>query len=156
MEKNNKLYHDIYSSPVGLLRIVCTESELKAIELIKSADVLSASNEITAMVKKQLDEYFKGELREFDIPLLIEGTPFQQRVYHALCDISYGTTISYKQLAQSVGNEKACRAVGSANSKNKIMIVVPCHRVIGADGTLTGYAGGLDVKKWLIEHEKNK
>jgi methylated-DNA-[protein]-cysteine S-methyltransferase len=102
----------------------------------------------------QLEEYFAGERRDFDIPLQPAGTPFQQRVWAALCEIPYGETWSYLQLATRVGNPKACRAVGLANGRNPIAVVVPCHRVIGATGSLTGYGGGIDRKRLLLDLER--
>ena len=99
-------------------------------------------------------EYFEGEREIFTIPLAPKGTPFQQRVWAALREIPYGATRSYKELAIAVGNEKACRAVGMANNRNPLPIFIPCHRVVGSDGKLVGYAGGLDVKKHLLELEK--
>jgi methylated-DNA-[protein]-cysteine S-methyltransferase len=104
-------------------------------------------------VRGELDEYFAGRRREFSLPLRPAGTAFQQRVWKLLCDIPFGQTISYGELARRVGNPNASRAVGTANSRNPISIVVPCHRVIGADNSLTGYAGGLDRKQALLEHE---
>ena len=101
----------------------------------------------------QLRAYFAGELREFELPLAPEGTPFQQRVWRALCDIPFGETISYGELARRIGQPTASRAVGLANGRNPISIVVPCHRVIGTDGSLTGYGGGLARKRWLLAHE---
>jgi methylated-DNA-[protein]-cysteine S-methyltransferase len=106
-----------------------------------------------APVVAQLNSYFAGELTDFDLPMEMVGTDFQRRVWAALCDIPFGETISYGELARRVGNPKASRAVGLANGRNPIAIVVPCHRVIGADGSLTGYGGGLDRKVWLLEHE---
>ncbi len=106
-----------------------------------------------APVVAQLQAYFAGELTDFDLPLQMHGTEFQRRVWAALCEIPYGETISYGELARWVGNPKASRAVGLANGRNPVAIVVPCHRVIGADGSLTGYGGGLDRKVWLLEHE---
>jgi methylated-DNA-[protein]-cysteine S-methyltransferase len=102
---------------------------------------------------QQIDAYFDHQLREFSLPLQPSGTEFQQRVWFALADIGYGTTESYGQLASRVGNPKACRAVGLANGRNPIPLVLPCHRVIGSNGSLTGYGGGLDLKKWLLDHE---
>jgi len=105
-------------------------------------------------VAKQLAAYFAGDRREFDLPLAPRGTEFQVKVWRELCRIPYGETISYGELARRIGQPAASRAVGLANGRNPIGIIVPCHRVIGADGTLTGYGGGLDRKKWLLEHEK--
>ncbi|MDF2617091.1 MAG: Methylated-DNA--protein-cysteine methyltransferase [Sedimentibacter sp.] len=104
----------------------------------------------------QLNEYLEGKRNSFDLPLNPKGTEFQKKVWAALCDIPYGETRSYKQIAESVGNPKACRAVGMANNKNPIMIFIPCHRVVGSDGSLTGYAGGLDMKEKLLSLEKRK
>ncbi len=101
----------------------------------------------------QLNAYFAGDLREFDVPLHLAGTDFQRRVWAQLQEIPYGETISYGELASRVGNAKASRAVGLANGKNPVSIIVPCHRVIGADGSLTGYGGGLERKTWLLAHE---
>jgi methylated-DNA-[protein]-cysteine S-methyltransferase len=102
---------------------------------------------------RQLREYFAGTKREFDLPLRLQGTAFQQRVWHSLTEIRYGETWSYGQLAKRIGNPNASRAVGLANGRNPISILVPCHRVIGADGSLTGYGGGLERKRWLLAHE---
>ena len=104
-------------------------------------------------VAAQLDAYFAGELTTFDLEMDLRGTAFQQRVWSQLCAIPYGETISYGELATRIGNPNASRAVGLANGRNPISIIVPCHRVIGADGSLTGYGGGLERKTWLLEHE---
>jgi methylated-DNA-[protein]-cysteine S-methyltransferase len=104
---------------------------------------------------RQLGEYFDGVRREFDLPLRLEGTAFQRRVWAALLTIPYGETLSYGELAKRIDNPNASRAVGLANGRNPISILVPCHRVIGADGSLTGYGGGLDRKRWLLAHEGN-
>jgi methylated-DNA-[protein]-cysteine S-methyltransferase len=109
-----------------------------------------------AHVVDQLDAYFAGELTDFDMPISMHGTEFQKRVWASLCEIPYGETINYGELARWVGNPKASRAVGLANGRNPVSIVVPCHRVIGANGSLTGYGGGLDRKVWLLEHEAAK
>ena len=106
-----------------------------------------------AEVKDQLSAYFAGTLTEFDIPVKLTGSDFQRRVWRCLQDVPYGETISYGQLARRVGNPNASRAVGLANGRNPVAVIVPCHRVIGADGRLTGYAGGLDRKTWLLDHE---
>ncbi|WP_148863673.1 methylated-DNA--[protein]-cysteine S-methyltransferase [Marinobacter fonticola] len=103
--------------------------------------------------KRQLDAYFAGELTQFDLPLAPAGTEFQQTVWHMLLDIPYGGTLSYGELARRLGSPKLTRAVGAANGRNPLSIVVPCHRVIGADGSLTGYGGGVERKRWLLAHE---
>ena len=105
-------------------------------------------------VRQQLAEYFTGERQQFDLPLKLAGTPFQQRVWQELIRIPFGTTITYAELAQRVGQPTAPRAVGHANGRNPISIIVPCHRVIGANGKLTGYAGGVDKKQWLLAWER--
>jgi methylated-DNA-[protein]-cysteine S-methyltransferase len=102
---------------------------------------------------RQLEEYFSGRRREFDLPLRSDGTEFQRRVWSALTEIPYGVTWSYGELARRIGNPNASRAVGLANGRNPISILVPCHRVIGADGSLTGYGGGVERKRWLLAHE---
>lgn len=106
-----------------------------------------------AEARQQLEEYFAGRRQHFTLKLAAAGTPFQQQVWAALCTIPFGETRSYGEQARSIQNEKAVRAVGLANGKNPIGIIVPCHRVIGANGSLTGYAGGLDRKRWLLAHE---
>lgn len=105
-------------------------------------------------VQAQLEGYFKGRLKKFDLALELSGTGFQKRVWKELEKVPYGTTVSYGELAKRTGNPKACRAVGMANGKNSIPIVIPCHRVIGKDGSLTGFSSGLDIKKRLLELEK--
>ncbi len=104
---------------------------------------------------KQLKEYFEGVRYKFDLPLALEGTEFQKRVWKVLQDIAYGETTTYGEIAKLLNNANASRAVGAANGKNPICIIVPCHRVIGANGELTGYNGGIEVKKWLLNHEAN-
>lgn len=105
-------------------------------------------------IQRQLMEYFSGERKKFDLPLVYKGTPFQQAVWTSLMTIPYGETVSYKDLAASLGREKGFRAIGAANRANPISIIIPCHRVIGADGSLVGYGGELWRKRWLLAHEK--
>jgi len=114
---------------------------------------LAADGGPLPLAARQLDEYFTGKRQEFDLPLHLEGTAFQRRVWQVLTEIPYGTTWSYGQLAKRIDNPKASRAVGLANGANPISILVPCHRVIGADGSLTGYGGGVERKHWLLAHE---
>jgi methylated-DNA-[protein]-cysteine S-methyltransferase len=111
-------------------------------------------DEAFAAIRQQLAEYFAGERQQFDVPLKLAGTPFQRRVWQELVRIPFGRTISYAELARRVGKPTASRAVGHANGRNPISILVPCHRVIGANGKLTGYAGGLDKKEWLLAWER--
>lgn len=108
------------------------------------------------LVREQLAEYFAGDRQTFDVPLKLTGTPFQRRVWHELARIPFGTTITYAQLAARVGNPQAVRAVGAANGRNPVSILVPCHRVIGTSGKLTGYAGGVDKKDWLLTWERTR
>ncbi len=112
-------------------------------------------NEVLELAKEELEAYFKGLYQTFDIPLLLVGTAFQKSVWQGLLQISFGTTVSYKELAQNIGNKTAVRAVASAVGANAVSIFIPCHRVIGADGSLTGYAGGLEAKKKLLALEQN-
>ncbi len=120
---------------------------------IKKTD--NEKNDLTDKVYWQLEEYFDGKREVFDFPFKLKGTDFQIKVWSALCEIPYGKTSTYKEIAEKIGSPKAFRAVGNANNKNKLMIVVPCHRVIGSDGKLVGYAGGLDFKKRLLDLESN-
>lgn len=146
---------DIFESPIGALWLY--EEDGFLISLAFSDEKLKAKKQETALLleaKKQLSEYFSGKRKVFDLPLNPKGTDFQKKVWQALCKIPYGETFSYKKVAQKIGNEKACRAVGMANNKNPIAIIVPCHRVIGENGKLVGYAGGLDIKEKLLELEK--
>ncbi|HEY1601647.1 MAG TPA: methylated-DNA--[protein]-cysteine S-methyltransferase [Pirellulales bacterium] len=117
---------------------------------------LRQSNAAFTEVSEQLEEYFAGERNQFNVPVRLDGTPFQQRVWQELVRIPYGKTITYAQLAARVGKPTASRAVGNANGRNPVSIIVPCHRVIGADGKLTGYGGGVDKKEWLLAWERDK
>lgn len=149
-----KLYYGYYESPIGNLRIVVEENSLVALDFMEDEKKQSDEHTYINEVKKQLDEYFKGKRKLFDLKIKINGTDFQSKVWNELAKIPYGETISYKELATRIGNDKACRAVGNANNKNKISIVIPCHRVVGSSQKLVGYAGGIEKKKWLINHEK--
>ena len=145
-----------YRSPIGILKITGTLEGIMSIDFLDTApDGIVEIPECLAECISQLDEYFKGTRREFSLKLALEGTCFQKKVWAALCNIPHGCTTSYGDIAAAVGNPKASRAVGNANNKNSIPIIIPCHRVIGIDGRLTGYAGGLWRKEWLLSHEKN-
>ena len=147
----------IVKSPIGELTLVGSASALVELHLPGFEASAAAERGRTPLLQRvadQLAEYFAGERREFDVALAASGTPFQQRVWDALVDIPFGALHSYGELARKLGRPSASRAVGAANGKNPIAIIVPCHRVIGANGQLTGYAGGLPIKKWLIEHEQ--
>jgi methylated-DNA-[protein]-cysteine S-methyltransferase len=142
------------NSPVGMLKIEAGEHALTSVSFIEHAGGEPLRpNAITTLVASELVEYFDKKRSSFSVPVAPEGTEFQQTVWKALQQISFGETISYETLARRVGTAKHTRAVGLANGKNPIAVIIPCHRVIGADGSLTGYAGGLHRKKWLLEHE---
>ena len=144
-----------YETPVGKL---CIGEENGAITRVTWRQIPEESileeTELILECKTQLDAYFRGERKGFDLPLLPKGTAFQQKVWKALTEIPYGETRTYGEIAAAVGNPKAARAVGMANNKNPIGIIIPCHRVVGANGKLVGYAGGMDRKEWLLELEK--
>lgn len=147
-----------YDTPVGELTICCQDETVTEVlfgrVVPKGSCRKEVRTELSDRVAAQLSEYFAGERRQFDLPLQPEGTEFQKKVWEALRAIPYGETRSYKEIAVQIGDEKATRAVGMANNKNPLPILVPCHRVIGADGSLTGYAGGLEIKKKLLELEQ--
>ena len=153
-------YFATIKSPVGLLTCVMKNNALEGVYFEREPDeskVLSSnwtkSKTELATVREQLTEYFAGSRQQFKLPLHSEGTPFREKVWAKLRTIPYGVTWSYGELARKIGDPKASRAVGLANGRNPIAIVVPCHRVIGANGTLTGFGGGIERKKWLLEFE---
>jgi methylated-DNA-[protein]-cysteine S-methyltransferase len=159
------MFHTIsMSSPVGELRLVAGDRGLRAIlwgaedvariASIDGADLVESTTPVLDAAVLQLEEYFAGTRREFDLPLDPLGTPFQQSVWMVLRSIPYGRTMSYGEQATKLGDPNKARAVGAANGKNPLSIVVPCHRVIGSGGHLTGFAGGLEVKSWLLDHER--
>jgi len=145
--------HCIITTPVGHLRIDATDSAIIGVNRTNEAPCPPETPLLKECVR-QLNAYFAGQLTDFDLPLHMEGTAFRLKVWQALCTIPYGETRSYSQLAAMIGQASASRAVGGANHHNPISIIVPCHRVIGADGSLTGYGSGLDMKEWLLEHER--
>ena len=154
-------YCDELDSPVGRLRLIASDLALVAIWFEGGRDaarnkstLVNKRSEILELARLQLDEYFAGERRDFDLPLDPRGTDFQRRVWERLRRIDYGATATYGQIAAQLGNSKASRAVGLANGSNPIPIVIPCHRVIGADGSLTGFGGGLPAKSALLELER--
>ena len=144
---------DFYESPIGVLKVVVDDENLLEIRLV---DKIGSSNPnvMTNKVIDQLKEYFLGKRTSFDIPIKLDGSEYQKQVWQGLIAIPYGETRTYEELAEAIGNPKSCRAVGNANNKNKILIVVPCHRVIGKNGTLTGFAAGLGAKEYLLNLEK--
>ena len=147
------LYTSYYSSPLGQLKLQCNDTHVKEVLFVEEANETTGDHSLLRLCAKQLDEYFNGKRKDFDLPLQQDGTEFQAKVWDLLCKIPYGKTISYNDLAKQYGDLKAIRAVASANGKNNLAIIVPCHRVIGSNQSLTGYAGGLWRKKWLLEHE---
>jgi methylated-DNA-[protein]-cysteine S-methyltransferase len=154
------MYFHIVESPIGPILLAGDEAGLKYVNIrkgkkkVKVPDGWVENEEFFRDVSGQLEAYFAGELKSFDVELAPEGTEFQKSVWKALCEIPYGETRTYGEIAKSIGNTKASRAVGLANNRNPISILVPCHRVIGANGKLTGYASGLDVKEFLLKLEE--
>jgi methylated-DNA-[protein]-cysteine S-methyltransferase len=142
-----------YNSPIGLLEIQATDIGLRACNFTDEKKYEEETNTHNTLTFNQLDEYFKGKRKKFELEYDMEGTEFQIRVWQALLEIPFGKTKSYMDIAKALGDTKAIRAVGTANGSNKIAIIIPCHRVIGSDGSLTGYAGGLHRKKWLLDFE---
>ena len=144
----------VMASPVGPLRLVAGDGALVAIEFVDEAPAPEAPAEaLLAAARGQLEEYFAGRRRRFDLPLAPEGSDFERAVWDCLRNIPFGTTRSYAAIAAELGRPGAARAVGAANGRNPIAIVVPCHRVVGADGSLTGYGGGLERKRHLLALE---
>jgi methylated-DNA-[protein]-cysteine S-methyltransferase len=157
MKVNRSMADDLKTaymdSPVGLLEVRCTEQGVRSVNFVEERVYERDENGHVQLVVSQLTEYFEGKRKVFDMPFDLEGTPFQQRVWQALLIVPFGKTRSYMDIAKAVGDTKAIRAVGTANGRNKIAIIIPCHRIIGSDGSLTGYAGGLHRKKWLLDFE---
>lgn len=169
MESRGSIHVQYYNSPFGELILgsygdslcLCDwnikERRKRIDDRLKKflcAEYEKTDTSVLKNVRQQLDEYIRGKRKIFDIPLLFAGSDFQKRVWRNLLDIPYGETVSYGSLAEMIGNRNAVRAVAAANGANAISIFVPCHRVIGSDGSLTGYAGGLEAKRWLLNLEK--
>ncbi len=146
----------LYESPVGLLKITYDHGAVTSLLTAQTPEPGGVPNALTNTVCDQLTAYFNGTPTAFDFPYTLHGTPFQQKVWAALTAIPYGETCSYRDIAAAVGNPKACRAVGMANHRNPILIAVPCHRVVGADGSLVGYGGGLPMKRALLALESGR
>jgi methylated-DNA-[protein]-cysteine S-methyltransferase len=153
-----------YKAPFGVLTVVGSDLGIRYVMFANDAHpkplerLRISDSEIHGSVNDaitQLDEYFNGSRRDFDLPLDLCGTEFQVEAWKALADIPYGHTASYGQQAASIGRPKAVRAIGGANGRNPVAIVLPCHRIVGADGSLTGFGGGIAVKKWLLDHEQS-
>jgi methylated-DNA-[protein]-cysteine S-methyltransferase len=161
MIETAQVYYTTFASPVGELLLTSSEGKLTRLWMALQQGMPAPGPDPAwrrddaafRQAREQLGAFFAGELCTFELPLNLHGTPFQKQVWQGLLSIPYGTTMSYGQLAERIGRPAASRAVGAANGKNPIGIIVPCHRVIGANGTLTGYGGGLDRKQWLLTHE---
>jgi methylated-DNA-[protein]-cysteine S-methyltransferase len=148
-------------SPIGPLRLVASTDALVAIDFPNheggvAARPIRTPHDVLDQTRRELEEYFANKRTTFTVPLAADGTPFQHKVWDALCTIPYGETWSYGQLAKAIRRPSAARAVGAANGRNPLPIIVPCHRVIGSSGTLVGFGGGLPTKKWLLAHEQGQ
>lgn len=153
MKKEYKLH---YKSPLGILEIIGNEKSLLGLHFVdKSEKDDPNAPACLEDCRLQLDEYFKGKRRAFNIKTELMGTEFQQKVWKELYKVPFGHTVSYGEMAKAIGNPKAVRAVGGANGKNKFVIIYPCHRVIGSNGSMVGFGGGVWRKEWLLEHERN-
>ncbi|QNA46757.1 methylated-DNA--[protein]-cysteine S-methyltransferase [Lacibacter sediminis] len=145
-----------YNSPIGTILLQAEDENLTIVSFRDDVSIIETGTTASPVLLeaiKQLDEYFAGTRKQFDLPLHPAGTAFQQKVWDQLMKIPYAETVTYLHMAKRLGNVKSIRAAASANGKNPIGIIIPCHRVVGADGKLTGYAGGLHRKQWLLEHE---
>ncbi len=147
-----------YKSPVGWLEIVEENDSIVEVKFLEDVSFSEPQN-TTGILKnavQQLEQYFSGSRTKFQLPLAPKGTDFQKKVWDELQSIDFGKTVSYMDMAKRLGDPKVIRAAGTANGKNPIAIIIPCHRVVGSDGSLTGYAGGLKRKQWLLEHESSQ
>jgi len=145
----------VIDSPIGRLTLVADEDIITGLYFGDVADSQSYgySHRVLDQCERELEAYFKGELMKFSVPVDARGTPFRERVWEVLRRIPYGVTVSYKDVAARMGSPKAVRAVGGANHNNPVSIIIPCHRVVGSNGSLTGYGGGMEAKRWLLEME---
>lgn len=148
------IQYAFYPFEFGLLKIGYNDEAVISLNCVTQLGGDHRPCPLTEKAFAQISEYVIGQRRDFDFPYILSGTPFQKQVWRALCNIPYGETRSYKQIAEAIGNPNACRAVGMANHHNPMMIVVPCHRVVGVSGKLTGYAGGLEMKSALLALER--
>ena len=151
---NDSFQISYFYSPIGLIQIKSINQKICSVLFVeKETEPFTIETPLNKECIKQLKEYFAGTRLQFELPIFQIGTDFQQKVWNEVCKIPYGDTCTYSLLAHKIGDIKSIRAVGTTNGKNKIAIIVPCHRVIGSDGSLTGYAWGLDKKEWLLKHE---
>ena len=152
------IYNIYYKSPIGIIEIITDRKSLKSVLFVSDLKTMKRSSKVKPIIMletyRQIKEYFDGKRKHFDLRISLEGTDFQKRVWNELMAIPYGEIVSYKNIAERIGNPKASRAVGNANNKNKLLIIIPCHRVIGSNGSLNGYNAGLQRKEHLIRHER--
>jgi methylated-DNA-[protein]-cysteine S-methyltransferase len=147
-------YAKTYQTPIGMMTLIATDDAVEEIVFDDGITANGLENDVMKQASEELREYFHGERISFSFPIHIIGTPFQKKVWHALMEIPYGETVTYREIACKVGNPKASRAVGMANHRNRLPIVIPCHRVIGSNGKMVGYALGLAKKEYLLEMEQ--
>jgi len=154
----------LLDTPIGTLTLVGSDAGLRAVlwpseragrVALPDAIATVTDHPLLSRAASQLGEYFDGARQQFDVPLDLHGTAFQVKVWRSLAEIAYGTTASYGEQAARLGDARKARAVGAANGRNPVSIILPCHRVVGADGSLTGFAGGIDTKRWLLDHERS-
>ena len=148
----------LINSPIGPITMVAESNAITGLYFGDVQSNLASSEqtsafEVLSQCEEELNSYFAGKLKEFKVPVLAKGTPFREKVWEALRQIPYGKTARYRDIAECIGNPKSVRAVGGANHHNPVSIIIPCHRVLGSDGSLTGYGGGMEAKQWLLELE---
>ncbi len=151
----NDVSRSYYKSPVGCLEISALNDAIISVSFVEDEQIgITSEEQVIHECRKQLDLYFKGQLKEFTLPLIPSGTDFQEKVWNQLLQIPFGAVVSYEHIARKLGDAGLVRAVGMANNKNKIPIIIPCHRVVGKNGEMIGYGGGIWRKKWLLQHER--
>ncbi len=150
----NDMFYSTMESPIGTLYLIGTKDYLCQIKIHCPKEITRQDLPLFQEAQRQLKEYFSGKRKVFQLPIFFQGTPFQEKVWRSLLNIPYGSTKSYQEIAQEIGNEKAVRAVGGAVHRNPLPLILPCHRVIGKNGSLVGFGLGLSTKKWLLEHER--
>jgi methylated-DNA-[protein]-cysteine S-methyltransferase len=146
-------YYGYFESPIGLIQVGARSEAITSLHFVEQRRDGHGTHAIVGEAIRQVSEYFRGTRREFDLPVALQGTDFQRSVWQHLLTIPFAHTASYGEVAKAIGKPRAARAVGAANGRNPISIIVPCHRVLGSDGSLTGYGGGLWRKEWLLKHE---
>lgn len=154
MSMVNDMFYSTMESPIGTLYLIGTKDYLCQIKIHCPKEITRQDLPLFQEAQRQLKEYFSGKRKVFQLPIFFQGTPFQEKVWRSLLNIPYGTTKSYQEIAREIGNEKAVRAVGGAVHCNPLPLILPCHRVIGKNGSLVGFGLGLSTKKWLLEHER--